>query len=76
KNKARMDGIIDQVECHICSTNLTYLNSQRRQQHVNQCIDKEDATRQEETEHQRQIEVARTSVLNCPMCGKKFKVQS
>ncbi|XP_064636956.1 uncharacterized protein LOC135493508 [Lineus longissimus] len=59
--------------CQVCQKDISHMNSQRRLQHVNKCLDE-----QIDLEEQRQAEEAaaqrlQNAVLPCPMCDAKFK---
>ncbi|XP_052796263.1 structure-specific endonuclease subunit SLX4-like isoform X2 [Mya arenaria] len=51
------------------------MNSQRRMQHVNKCIDRQEASEQAEKEGKQLLEQAQTAILDCPMCGRACKTQ-
>ncbi|KAL4229719.1 5'-flap endonuclease [Mactra antiquata] len=62
--------------CLVCNKDLTLYNVQRRQQHVNRCVDKVEDTERKKVEEEKLIEKVRNAVLSCPMCGKNFKSEA
>ncbi|KAL3879267.1 hypothetical protein ACJMK2_031569, partial [Sinanodonta woodiana] len=59
--------------CQICHKDLSHMNSQRKTQHVNKCVDKMEQEQKGEEQRLRLLEKAKTAVLDCPLCGKPFK---
>ncbi|XP_050416180.1 uncharacterized protein LOC126830019 [Patella vulgata] len=59
--------------CQICQKDIKHMNSTRRTQHVNRCIDKKEEDGKEEAEMKKLLEVAKTAILDCPICGKPLK---
>ncbi|KAJ8297392.1 hypothetical protein KUTeg_023923, partial [Tegillarca granosa] len=62
--------------CHICQKDISRLNSQRKLQHVNKCIDEGEEKQRAQEEEKKALESAKTAVLSCPMCGKPFKTDT
>ncbi|XP_032219956.2 uncharacterized protein LOC5519269 [Nematostella vectensis] len=56
--------------CHICQKDLSKLNSQRRQQHINRCCDKIESCKPKEEKKETNT---RSSKISCPICGLVFK---
>lgn len=54
--------------CQLCQKDLTRMNSQRRQQHINRCCD--EASKSEETPP---LVNTVPPQVQCPICGKGFK---
>ncbi|WAQ99274.1 SLX4-like protein [Mya arenaria] len=65
----------EKISCQVCHKDLTCMNSQRRMQHVNKCIDRQEASEQAEKEGKQLLEQAQTAILDCPMCGRACKTQ-
>ncbi|XP_046566714.1 structure-specific endonuclease subunit SLX4-like [Haliotis rubra] len=66
----------DYFMCQICQKDLSHMNSQRRTQHMNRCMDEalmKDNKLQEKPESG---ECAQLIILDCPMCGKPLKTES
>ncbi|KAK3603960.1 hypothetical protein CHS0354_000086, partial [Potamilus streckersoni] len=62
--------------CQICHKDLSHMNSQRKSQHVNKCVDKMEQEQKDEEQRRRLLEKAKTAVLDCPLCGKPFKSET
>lgn len=63
------------VTCQVCQKNLSHMNAQRQQQHVNRCIDKLEEKEEREKAEKQALETAKTAVLSCPMCGQTLKTE-
>ena len=57
--------------CQLCQKDLSKMNSQRRQQHINRCCDQ--ASKAKEIPHVNEVGGQTSSLLQCPICGKNFK---
>ncbi|XP_052103256.1 uncharacterized protein LOC127736710 [Mytilus californianus] len=70
---------VEKVECffcQICQKDLSKMNSQRRTQHLNRCIDKDEEEQNIKDLEKKALENAKTAVLDCPMCGKPCKTEN
>ncbi|ESO93782.1 hypothetical protein LOTGIDRAFT_228558 [Lottia gigantea] len=59
--------------CQICQKDISHMNSTRRSQHVNHCMDQREAGLKEEENKKRLLTEAKTAILDCPVCGKALK---
>ena len=57
--------------CQLCQKDLSKMNSQRRQQHINRCCDQ--ASKAREMPHLNEVQGQTSNLLQCPICGKGFK---
>lgn len=57
--------------CQLCQKDLSKMNSQRRQQHINRCCDQ--ASKAKEIPHVNEVGGQTSNLLQCPICGKRFK---
>ncbi|XP_071951304.1 uncharacterized protein [Antedon mediterranea] len=60
------EGDDEKLLCHVCQKNITHMNEQRQQQHLNRCMDKAEKKNKKTSENE---------VLDCPICGKKLKTE-
>ncbi|CAG2200533.1 RAB7A [Mytilus edulis] len=73
------DPKVEQEECffcQICQKDLSKMNSHRRTQHLNRCIDKNEEEQNIKDLEKKALEHAKTAVLDCPMCGKPCKTEN
>ncbi|XP_048237083.1 uncharacterized protein LOC124127403 isoform X5 [Haliotis rufescens] len=66
----------DYFLCQICQKDLSHMNSQRRTQHMNRCIDEAEMKEDKLEVEQQSGKSAQSIVLDCPMCGKPLKTES
>lgn len=57
--------------CQLCQKDLSKMNSQRRQQHINRCCDQ--VSKAEVTPHLNEVQIQSLAPLQCPICGKGFR---
>ncbi|KAK6172511.1 hypothetical protein SNE40_016147 [Patella caerulea] len=67
------EGADEYQMCQICQKDIKHMNSTRRTQHVNRCMDQKEEDGKEEAEMKKLLEVAKTAILDCPICGKPLK---
>ncbi|XP_022084380.1 uncharacterized protein LOC110975854 [Acanthaster planci] len=59
--------------CHLCQRDLSHMNTTRRAQHINRCIDTIEAI--EPPQRPVRIQPVRQAVPDCPVCGKHFSTK-
>ncbi|KAH3832456.1 structure-specific endonuclease subunit SLX4-like isoform X2 [Dreissena polymorpha] len=65
------EDVVDvEVSCQVCSKDLSHMNSTRRLQHVNRCMDRQEEGEKCEEKGRQLLQAARNLVLDCPICGK------
>ena len=66
----REDGLFF---CQICQKDLSKMNSQRRQQHINKCCDQMEKASKEEKVRATGRDDAKKKAFTCPFCSQEFK---
>ncbi|XP_067663138.1 structure-specific endonuclease subunit SLX4-like [Haliotis asinina] len=66
----------DYFLCQICQKDLSHMNSQRRTQHMNRCMDEAQVKDNKLEEKPESGACAQVIILDCPMCGKPLKTES
>ncbi|XP_071786610.1 uncharacterized protein [Asterias amurensis] len=78
EDEKRREELLTETEtyfCHICQRELTHMNSTRRGQHINRCIDNLEKIEPPDVIDNSRPQPASMNIPDCPICGKHFKTK-
>ncbi|XP_038057425.1 uncharacterized protein LOC119729013 isoform X2 [Patiria miniata] len=77
EEKVREERLTDSEKyfCQICQRELSHMNSTRRSQHINRCMDSMETVEPQQEPAASGHQTVRGTVPDCPICGKHFKTK-